>query len=145
MPPSRSWRSARSSSITFMLVLLVSVVNEVAIHGELSNERIDLPQGQPQLRSALQVAAHEAVFRDADFQSRCAGVIDGSHAVFLGQREYAQDTAHSCLPVKLIHGLAERADLSSCSLGSLEKLLRAQRSALGAILVENAMAASWLG
>ena len=104
----------------------------------------NLPQAQPQLRGALQVAAHEAIFRDTDFQSRGAGVIDGRYAVLLGQREHAQNAAHRRLTVKLKHGLAERADLSARSGGSLEKLLRSQRSSLGAILVEDAMAAAWL-
>ena len=47
MPPSRSWRKARSNSIRFMSFgLLGSFLNEVAIQRELADQRIDLAQAQ---------------------------------------------------------------------------------------------------
>ena len=84
MPPSRNWRSERSSSKTFMGILLASsVFDKVAIQSELADQRIDLPQAQWQLRVTFQVAPDKAVLAGTRFQRDGAGFIGGSDAVFL--------------------------------------------------------------
>ena len=78
--------------------MLRATFDEIAIERELADEWIDLAQAQRQLRIAFQVAAYEAVFACARFQSQGASVIGGGHAVLLGQvREHAQDAAHRSL------------------------------------------------
>src|SRR5260370_14579221 len=95
MPPSRSWRSARSSSMKFMVILLTgSAFDEIAIQSELADQRINLTQAERQLWVVFQVAAHEVVFPRACFQSHGAGVIGGSNRGLFGEREYTQDAAH---------------------------------------------------
>src|SRR5665647_2261911 len=70
------------------------VFDEVAVLGQLADQRIDLVQAQRKLRLALQVAAHEAVLMGAHFERRGAGIVDAGNAVFLGQRQHAQNAAH---------------------------------------------------
>src|SRR6266852_4978724 len=119
MPPSRSWRSARSSSMKFMVILLTSsAFDEIAIQSELADQRINLTQAERQLWVVFQVAAHEVVFARACFQSHGAGVIGGSNAALFGEREYTQDAAHRNLAMLSVHGLAQRADLRSCFFGT---------------------------
>jgi len=55
-------------------------LNEVAVQGKLADQRIDLTQAQWHLGPPLQIAAHEAILVDTDFQSRGAGIIDGCSA-----------------------------------------------------------------
>src|SRR5271170_3254880 len=130
MPPSRSWWSARPSSVRFMVILLASsVIDEIAVQSELADQRIHLTQTQRQLWIVLQVAAYEVVLAGARFQSHGAGIIGGSHAVLFGEREYAQDAAHRNLPMLSVQGLTQRADLRSCCFGTMEQLLGGQWSA----------------
>src|SRR5664279_2467112 len=144
MPPSRSCRNARSNSIRFMLALLGLVVDEVAIHGELPDQRIDLAQAQRHLWVPLQVAAHKAVIADAHFQGGGASLLDAGGAVLLGQRQHSLNPAHHGLSVLAVHPTAERTDLRSGPVGATQQCQRAQRRLLGAVLVLDAMAAARL-
>ena len=63
--------------------------------------------------AALQITAHEAVFRNADVQSGGAGVFDRGGPVFLDQGKHSQDAADAYLRLPLIDQLAELADLGS--------------------------------
>src|SRR5579863_836403 len=145
MPPSRSWWSARSSSMRFMGVLLTSsIFDEIAVQRELADQWINLTQTQRQLRVVLQVAAHEVVFARACFQGHGAGVIGGSNAVLFGQRQHAQDAAHRNLTMFPVHGSAQRSDMRSCFFGAVEQLFGGQRSSLRTIFVLDPMAAALL-
>jgi hypothetical protein len=50
-----------------LVLLTVSVFDEIAVQGELANQRIDLSQAQRQLRVVFQVTAYEVVFARARF------------------------------------------------------------------------------
>src|SRR5271170_8506249 len=107
MPPSRSWWSARPSSMRFMVILLVSsVLDEIAVQSELADQRVHLTQTQRQLWIVFQVAAYEVVLARARFQSHGAGIIGGSHAVLFDQRQHTQDAAHRNLAMFSVHGSA---------------------------------------
>ena len=123
---------------------MVLVFDEVAVLGQLADQRIDLVQAQRQLRVALQVAAHEAVLIGAHFERGGAGIVDAGNAVFLGQRQHAQNAAHRGLTLLAVYAAAERADLLAGMIGAAQQLLRAQRRMLGAVLVLDAMAAAGL-
>ena len=62
MPERRSCRSARSSSTRFMRVSCFAI-DEIAVEGELPDERIDLAERQRHRRPAFEVAAQEAIGR----------------------------------------------------------------------------------
>ena len=51
-------------------------IDEIAIEGELPDERIDLAQGQGHGRAAFDVLAHEAIGRHADLERGFGGVLD---------------------------------------------------------------------
>src|ERR1019366_4760572 len=93
---------------------------------------------------ALQVAAHEAVLTGANFQSRGARLVDAGGAVFLGQRQHAQNAAHRGLTVLPMHAAAQRADLFTSVVGTVQQLLRAHRRMLGPVLLLDAMSAARL-
>jgi hypothetical protein len=57
----------------------------------LPNERIDLPEGKRHGRVPFEITAQKAIRRDLQFQRRLGGVIGGGRAVFLGQRQDAED------------------------------------------------------
>lgn len=63
----------------------------VAILGEVADQRVDLPQSQRCLQTALQIAAHEAILKNTQFQSRRAGSIASCAAILLDQLEHALD------------------------------------------------------
>jgi len=123
---------------------LGSSFNEIAVQRELADQRIDLAQAQRQLRVVFQIAAHEFVFASASFQSHRTGVVGGSDAVLLRQREHAQNLAHGDLSVVAMKGLTQLADVSPGFFRSREQLLRRKRSAAGAIFVFDPMPAAFL-
>src|SRR2546428_2771518 len=88
----------------------------------------------------LQVAAHEAVLTSAHFQRRGAGLVDTGGAVFLSQRQHAQNASYRSLAVLAVHAAAERADLLAGLVGAAQQLLCAQWRVLGAVLFLNAIA-----
>src|SRR5581483_2131934 len=94
-----------------VILLTSSFFNKVAILSKLPDERIDLAQAQRQLRVVLQIAAHEAVFTSAGFQCHRTGVLSGSHAVLLYERQHAQNAAYCDPPLIAMHELAEYANV----------------------------------
>ncbi len=97
MPERRSWRSARSSSgsVIRRSPSVGLAIDEIAVVGELADERIDLAERERRGGAALEVAADEAVRRDAELERGGARVVDGGDAVLLGEREHAEDAAHT--------------------------------------------------
>ena len=63
-------------------MLLGFEVDQIAIFGEVTDQRIDMAQSQ--LRAALQIAAHEAVVLDPEIEGRGASVLDRGHTILLG-------------------------------------------------------------
>src|SRR5271169_401951 len=145
MPPSRSWWSARPSSMRFMVILLASsVIDEIAVQSELADQRIHLTQTQRQLWVVFQIAAYEVVLARARFQSHGAGVIGGSRTVLFSQGQHAEDAAHRNLAVFGVHGSTQRSDIRSRCFGAMEQLFGRQRSPRRTILVLDPMTAALL-
>jgi len=67
--------------------------------GEVTDEGIDLAQGEGRRRVPLEVASNEAVVRDLQLQRGGASILDCGRAVLLHQRQDAEDAAHPGLPV----------------------------------------------
>ena len=59
-------------------------IDEIAVEGELADERIDLAQRERHGRPALEVAADEAIGRRRRARGRPRGVVDDGGAVLLG-------------------------------------------------------------
>ena len=52
-----------------------ALLDQVAILSQLTDERIDLPQREWCLRTALQIAAYKAILGDALLQRRRTGIV----------------------------------------------------------------------
>jgi hypothetical protein len=60
-----------------------ALLDQVAILGQLADERIDLAQSQWRLRAAFEIPAHEAVLGHSQFQGRGAGFLRRAQPYFL--------------------------------------------------------------
>ncbi len=139
MPPRRSWRSDRCSSMRFILLLLGEIVDDVSVVGELADERIDSAQRELHGRMPLEVAAHEAVRGDREIERGGAGIVDGGSSVLAGEREHAEDAPHAVLLLPVVDLLGETSDVLSCPLGAKEQILRAAGRARRPILLLRAV------
>src|SRR6266568_4402862 len=120
MPPRRSCRNERCSSITFIVLLLKFDVNDVAVVIQLTDEGIHLTQCD--LWAAFEKAANETVFVDMQLQCCRAGVLNGGNAESLGQSEHAKDAADADFALMPMQGLAEGTDLGSRATGTSQQL-----------------------
>jgi hypothetical protein len=85
-------------------------IDEIAIKGELPDERIDLLERQRHRWAAFEIAAEEAIRRHAELESGFGGVFDDGGAVFLRQRERAEDATDAGFPFMPVDVIADRAD-----------------------------------
>src|SRR2546426_8617292 len=108
--------------------------DDVAVVGELADERVDLAQGERRRRVALEIAPDEAVVGDAELQGGRAAVLDDDGAVLLGEGEDAEDPAHARFPVAAMDRFAERADGRAGSGGAREERHRRRGRAVGLIV-----------
>src|SRR5262249_37042205 len=92
---SRSWRD-----------LLGLVRDDVAVVGELPDQRIDLAQGEGGRRRALEVATNEAVLRDAEFQGGGTRLVGQGGAVAPDEGQGAENPADPDLAVAPMNTLA---------------------------------------
>ena len=76
----------------------------------LTDEGIDLAQGERRGRVALEIAPDEPVVGDAEVQGGRTGSRDDGRAVLLHEGEDAEDAADAALAVAAVDALAERAD-----------------------------------
>ena len=79
------------------------------------------------LRAALQIAADKTVLLHSHVQRGGAGFITRRGAVLLGQRENAQNAAHTYFALCAMDGIAERADVRPGAAGSPQQLGSTQR------------------
>src|SRR5438094_10430119 len=96
MPPSPRWRSAwRSSGSCIVVVSFLrgATLEEVAVEGELADERIDLAERERRRRMALEVAADKLVGR-AEVERDGAGGVDRGRAVLAGEGQQPLNAAH---------------------------------------------------
>ncbi len=117
-------------------------IDEVAILGEFTDQRIDLPESQ--LWAALEITTHEAILRHTDLDSRGTSIFKGRRAVFLGQREDPQDAANARLTLSLIDGHRQYANLPSGVARTAQQLRGAQGHFLWVVLALDAIPAAFL-
>src|SRR3989442_5000550 len=96
MPPRPRWRRAwRSSGSCIVIVSFLggATLEEVAVEGELADERIDLAERERRRRMALEVAADKLVGR-GEVERDGAGRGDRRRARLSGEGQQALDAAH---------------------------------------------------
>src|SRR5262249_22951598 len=86
--------------------------DDVAVMGELPDQRIDLAERERGGRLALQVATDEPVLRDAELQRGGTRVLDGDGPVFLDEGQDAEDPADPEFAIAAVNAVAERANLA---------------------------------
>src|SRR5262249_41689833 len=115
MPLRRSCFRARCSSIRFMVLLLDFEVDQVAVLGQFTYQRIDLTKRQRQQKH--KITADEAVFVDKEFEGGRAGILDRSDAKLLCQGEHSENAPNAGLTLMLMESFAEDADLRAGTSG----------------------------
>src|SRR5215469_10463249 len=96
------------------------------------------------MRTAFEIAAHEAVFMDAEVDRGGAGIFDCRGPVFLHQGKHPEDAADADLSLLLVDQLAELADGGSRMFGSTQQLRCAERHFLRAIFFLEAISTTLL-
>jgi hypothetical protein len=119
-----------------------ALLDEVAILSQFADQWIDLPQTERGLRTALQIAAHEAIFGNAQLQRRRASTVAGRAAILLGQLKNALDAAHSEFALASMDGVADSADVGSCLVRAPQQLKQLRWRATRAIRIADAVSAT---
>ena len=118
------------------------MLDQVAILSQFADQWIDLPQTERRLRIALQIAAHEAILGDAQFQRRRTGIVRSCAAVLLDQLENALDAAYSEFALASLDGVADSADAGSCLVPTCQQLKQLWRRATRTIPIADTMSAT---
>jgi hypothetical protein len=108
--------------------------DQIAVVGELANERVDLLERELKWGTAVQVAAYEAVGGKTEIECGGAGIACGVPAVLARQREHAEDAPNGDLPLACVDLTAEETDRGSDTIGTPEQIVRTHRGAFRAIL-----------
>jgi hypothetical protein len=117
-------------------------LDQVAILAQFADERIDLPQSERSLWTALQIAAYEAILGDAQFKRRRACIVRSHAAILLDQLENALDAAHSEFALASMDGIADSADIGSGLVCTRQLLKQRRRCAARTIRIADAMTAA---
>jgi len=124
--------------------LLSALVDEIAVEGQLADQRVDLPQAHRGLRVTFQITTDEAIFVDLEFQSGGARIVDTGRAVLFREGQQALNATHRAFRLPLMHASRECSNVRSGATGPRQQLYRSRRRAPGPILVPDAMAATGL-
>ena len=68
-------------------------IDEIAIEGELPNERVDLAECHGHRQAAFEIPTEKAIRRHAEIQRRFGGLVHDGRAVFLREGEHAEHAA----------------------------------------------------
>src|SRR6266700_2150104 len=146
MPPRRSWVSDLVSSTRFISIfLLTDAIDQIAVLGELSDQRVDLAQADRRAGAPFQVAAHEAVGRQAQLQRRATRIVDAERAVLAPEREHALDAPLAHFRLALVDQRAQPADIRACAFGAEQELIHPRRRVARTVFGRDAMTAASLG
>jgi ribose 1,5-bisphosphokinase PhnN len=96
------------------------LVDEVAVVGQFSDQRVDLAQLQWRARLVFEVVPYETVRGRPHFERGLACVLDGRRAMLPDQRAHSQDALHASLAVGAVDLLAKRADVLARAAGASE-------------------------
>jgi len=117
-------------------------LDQVAILGQFADEWIDLAQTERSLRTAFQIAAHEAILGDAQFQRRGAGIVGSRVAILLDHLENALDATRPEFALASVDGVADSADVGSCLVRASQQLKQLRWRAPRAIRIADAVPAA---
>jgi hypothetical protein len=106
----------------FILLLLGSVVDEIAVLDQFADQRIDLLQSQGCLGATFKVAADKPIFLHSHFECGSASVVDSGGTELLGQRKDTENPPYSNLALMAMNRIAKRADVVSGARGSPQQL-----------------------
>src|SRR2546425_2924269 len=137
MPVRLSWRSARRSSGSSIVVVSFgggATVEQVAVEGELTDQRIDLPEHQGRGRMALEVAADDLVAGPGEVEGDGARAVDGRGPVRAGEGEEALDAPDGAQRILGVERGGELADVRADGGGAGEQLERRGQRAPGAVV-----------
>jgi len=102
-------------------------------------EWIYLSQSEWSLWTALQIAAHEAILGDAQFQCRRTRIVRSHAAILLRQLENALDATHSEFALASMYGVADSADIGSCLVRTCQQLKQRRRRTTRTVRIADAM------
>ena len=117
-------------------------MDQVAVLGQFADKWIDLPQSEPGLWTALQIAAYEAILGDAQLQRRRTGVVGSRAAILLDQLENTLDATHAQFVLASMDGIADSPDVGSCLVGKCQQLKQRWRRTKRTIRIADAVAAA---
>lgn len=109
----------------------------------MADERVHLAQGQWHGRPALQVPAEKAIGRHAELEGRLGGLLDDGRAVFLGQRQHAEDPADARRAVVLMDRFADGVDVRARGARAPEQCQRRAWRARRPIVIVDPMPPAW--
>jgi hypothetical protein len=106
----------------FIILLLGSGVDEIAVLDQLADQRIDLLQSQGCLGTTFWVAADKPVFLHSHFECGSASIVDSCSTELFGQRKNTENPAGPSLALMAMNRIAKRADVGSGARGSPQQL-----------------------
>src|SRR2546425_11246900 len=116
MPPRPRWRRAWWSSgscIVIVSFLRRATLEEVAVEGELADERIDLAERERRGRMALEIAPDDLVAGTGQVEGNRARPVDGRGAVLAREREEPLDAADGAQGIGGVERRRELADVGA--------------------------------
>src|ERR1039458_4753227 len=93
--------------------------------------------------TSVEIAAHEAILRNAQFQGRRASIVRSRAAIVLDQLENALDATHSEFALASMDGVADSADAGSCLVCTSQQLKQLRWRATRAIRIPDAVPATF--
>src|SRR5579883_2550271 len=127
MPPSRSCRKARSSSIRFTVPSPWCVVRSARGTATVPGSGDRSGAGSAVVADSVPGSGGQSGIGNAHLQSGSAGFLDGAQAVFLGQGKNAQDAANRQFALAVVENMAELADVGPGPVSAPQQLPGAQR------------------
>ena len=80
------------------MVISCLAVDEIAVEGELTDQRVDLPEREGHGRAPLKIATDEAIGRHTEVERGLGRVLDGRRPVPLGEGEDTEDAPDTGAP-----------------------------------------------
>ena len=88
----------------------VSAIDEIAVEGQFPDEGVDLPQRERRRGPAVEVAPHEPIGGEPEFEGGVGGLFDDGGTVLSGEGEDAEDAADAGGAVVAVDVVADGGD-----------------------------------
>ena len=118
-----------------------SAVDEIAVEGQFADERVDLTQREGRRGPAVEIAPHEPIGGEPEFEGGVGGLFDDIGTMLLGEREDAEDAADAGGAVVAVDVVTDGGDGGAGALGGGEQGEGLGRGAGGPVRVRDAMPA----